>query len=685
MNINFPGGHLYIDEKKIAKNVKKVANKTSETVQKLPKKVKLGAVIATFLLPTLGIVNKCSTNSADPDKIEIVSKPADLDEQENYLTKTPATVHVVKSGENPSSIASKYNVSLKRLQAANSLTSSSVIHPSDKLIIPESYTIKNVKTLEDVSKLTGLGEDYLNNLKNFEKVLYEVENDRNGNPTIGIGHWVQPYERDKYIGETISDADVYELLGNDLLKCDLDLRTGIDSLVYENLPSHLKESIIDLAFNKGVGAVLNNEKLVNAINNQDYVTAVANLNQDYSVVKNAKGELVHKPASGLSKRRLYDIANASKIFKNGYPTAVLNSANNVYLNGLSYMQAERDRGEISSSAYENVLAEYNQLVYDWFDGKIGKDSSIKATNVSNDDVKSSDVTTVSTQQVDTQSASGKGTYVYVNGQKTEWTVDKLYNDWQKTAQRNLRSVKRPRPEIDKNGNIVATVKTLEPTGKGALSGYTVLVNPGHGGAMNKVEKNGKLNVNFDPGTSNAVMSKKNPNIETNTFKGNGGKSLEEWVVNMKIADDLTEKIRKAGGKVVYVQGSVYSAQKAIRDIQNKQKINMIVSLHSNSDGAKRGIYVIGNNRGGVDAKDFALGKVITENLNKHNWFNGITSHTSQSLGVLSSSSKQSSPVPGILIETGNLKNESDVANLNSRNFKTYMVDAILNGIIDYLK
>ena len=680
MNINFPGGHLFIDEKKIAKNVKQVANKTVESVQKLPKKAKLGAVIATFLLPTLGIVNKCSTQSADPDKIVIVDKPVDTDERDNYLSKTPATVHVVQKGENPSSIASKYNVSLRRLQAANSLTSKSVIHPSDTLIIPETFAVKNVKTLDDISKLTGLGNDYLLSLQNFEKVLYEAENDRNGNPTIGVGHWVQPYERDKYIGRTLTDAEVYDLLAKDLLNCDLDLRSGIDSTIYDNLPMHLKESIIDLAFNKGVGAVLNNEKLLNAINNQDYVSVVANLNQDYSVVKNAKGEIVHKPASGLSKRRLYDISNASKIFKNGYPTAVLNSAKDVYSKGLTYMQAERDRGEFSQSVYENVLAEYKQLANEWFDGKLAENSVAKTMEETPVVVESQEVTPNAASN-----SANNGKYVYVNGQKTAWTVDKLHADWQKTAKRNKRAFARPKPEVDKNGNIVASVNVLDAKGTGPLLGHTIIVNPGHGGAMNKVEKNGKLNVNFDPGTSNAVMSKKNPNIETNVFKGNGGKSLEEWVVNMKIADDLTEKIRKAGGNVIYVQGSVYSAQKAIRDLQNKQKIDMIVSLHSNSDGAKRGIYVIGNNRGGVDSQDYELGKIITENLNKHNWFNGITSHTSQSLGVLSSSPKQSSPIPGILIETGNLKNESDVANLNSRNFKTYMVDAILKGITDYLK
>ena len=53
------------------------------------------------------------------------------------------------------------------------------------------------------------------------------------------------------------------------------------------------------------------------------------------------------------------------------------------------------------------------------------------------------------------------------------------------------------PEIDANGNIKALVKTLNPTGKGRLNGKTIIINPGHGGAMNyKDKKTGKLNTNF---------------------------------------------------------------------------------------------------------------------------------------------------------------------------------------------
>ena len=57
----------------------------------------------------------------------------------------------------------------------------------------------------------------------------------------------------------------------------------------------------------------------------------------------------------------------------------------------------------------------------------------------------------------------------------------------------------------------------------------------------------------------------------------------------------------------------------------------------------------------------------------------------KSLGVLSKSGSETSEVPGVLIETGNLKHKDDVANLNSRSFRDKLVQATFNGIVNYLK
>ncbi len=665
-------------QKPVKNNRENTPPKTAPApVQKAISKARTGAIIGLFLLPALGIVKNCSNSpKGDPNKIVIVDEPADTTERENYIEKTDAQFYVVKSGDTPAGIAKKHGVSTRRLLAQNGMDSKSVIYPKDTLLIPQAYIAKNIETLDDVAKMSGISTDYLEALVGFEQFHDTIYKDRNKNETIGVGHLVKPDERSLYRGKTLSDAQVYTILAQDILDIDADLQTVINENAYKNMPSRLKEAVFDLAFNKGIGAISDNEKLLNALNEQDYPTAVANLTQDYSVVTNAKGEKVRKPAAGLSKRRLYDIANASKIFKNGMPDIVADSAATVYNRGLRYLEEEKNRGEISKSAYENVVKEYKNLVYEWTDARFGeKDGAVKNATPQ---MKPTSAVSAAKSADDSKS-------IYVNGQKTNWTVNSLYDDWEKTAKRQFRYVKRPMPEIDKNGNITACVKTYAPSGKGKLSGKTIIINPGHGGAVNRKEKDGTLNVNFDPGTSNAVMSKKNPNIETTTFIGNGGKSLEEWVVNQRIAEELIKKINKEGGNVIYVQGSVYSAMKAIRNIEAKNKIDLFISLHSNSSGGKRGIHVYANNRGGLDKKDSELASVIVDHLNSHSWFRGITEQKSKSLGVLSASATKTSPVPGVLIETGDLKNESDVANLNSRNFKNQMIDSILDGIEDYLR
>lgn len=677
MNISFNKISFKAIEKKDTKENKKSHKSISNPIDisSFPK-IRNGAIAALFLLPTLGIVKTCNNGiqNANPNEIIIVDAPADTTYRSDYTDKTDRTFYKVKSGDSPYSIAKKHNISLRRLLAANGMNKTDIIHPDETLLIPESYRVKNINTLEDISKMSGLSMDYLKFLCDIEEKHNTVYKDRNNNETIGIGHLLTKEEKEIYKNKTISDKQIYTLLAQDILNTDLDLQTVINKTAYNSMPLHLKESVTDLAFNKGTGAIADNKHLCKALNEQDYVSAAANLTQDYSVVTNAKGEKIHKPAAGLSKRRLYNIANANEIFKNGMPDIVADSANAVYKRGRQYLEAEKNRGEISNDTYENVLSEYENIVSKLFDGKLNGKTVQKAEQIT----AAKNIKKVENTKVDNSQK------IYVNGEKTDWTINSLYKDWEQTAKRQLRYVKRPLPQIDKNGNIQAYVKIIEPAAEGKLTGKTIIINPGHGGAMNKKEANGKINVNFDPGTSNAVMSKKNPNIETNNFIGNGGKSLEEWVVNQRIAEELAKKITNQGGKVIYVQGSVYSAMDAIRDIQKKNKVNLIVSLHSNSDGSKRGIYVISNKRGGLeDKKDKEFASTVVESLNKHSWFRGITHQKSQSLGVLSSSASTSSPVPGILIETGNLKNEDDVANLNSRNFKNQLIESILTGIIEY--
>lgn len=650
----------------VSETSKESDEKVDKILEKIPSSVKLAALTAMFLLPTMGIVKTC--NNSNNNNIEIVETPNDTIDKRKYLDITPKSKYTAISGDNFYKIAKNHNVSMMRLLKENNLKFTDTLHIGDKLVIPESYTIKNVKNADDVMNLMGFDKDFLNGFIGMEGFRNDIYIDINGNKTIGIGHYIP--EGTDFPKTHLTDEEVYALFAEDLMKFDLNLEAIIGKENYKKIPKHIKASLLDYAFNRGEGAISQDETLRNALTKGDYTTAIASMTRDY-YLNNNNEKIV---ASGLCKRRLFDMANACKSFKNGVPDKVLNSAKKIYQRGLEAMEREVKTGIITKDSYPNVKAEYKALAYMWYDGKIGEQSilvNIKKT------VKAKLSSTLK---------NDNSQKIKVRGTTTDFTVNSLYDNWDKNAKAHLRNVKRPMPVIDKNGNIKALVEVLKPLKKGALSGKTIIINPGHGGAMNKIENNGKINVNFDPGTSNAVMSSKNPNLETNEFIGNGGKSLEEWVVNERIARQLTDKIRNAGGNVVFVQGSVYSAQDAIREIQSKQKINMIISLHSNSAGEARGIHIFGNKRGGViDQSDKKLADAITSKMNEHNWFKGITKSASQSLGVLSLNANKTSPIPAVLIETGNLKNEKDVANLNSSAFKTQMVESIFTSIQDYLK
>ena len=159
-------------------------------IQKAVTKAKTGAIIGLFLLPTLGIVKNCSTGK-DPNKIVIVDAPADTTNREKYVEVSEPSVYVVKSGDSPARIAKKHGISTRRLLAFNNMDEKSLIYPNDTLLIPESFTAKNIESLEDVAKMSGISEDYLETLIDFEKFHNKIYKDRNGNETIGIGHLVR--------------------------------------------------------------------------------------------------------------------------------------------------------------------------------------------------------------------------------------------------------------------------------------------------------------------------------------------------------------------------------------------------------------------------------------------------------------------------------------------------------------
>lgn len=254
-------------------------------------------------------------------------------------------------------------------------------------------------------------------------------------------------------------------------------------------------------------------------------------------------------------------------------------------------------------------------------------------------------------------------------------------------------VSRPYPNIV-NGKIEATCEVLAPTNKGSnapLKGNVIIVNPGHGGYA-------QGNGFFDPGT-------------IDTRKDASGKTvpLEEWSVNELYADDLSSKLRAKGATVVIVQGAVGNGGMDAQDylegllkgnkgpqeardlMKNTKKQDMLfVSVHIESakespNDMKCGVfygrtYDKKKKEYIIDAKDKVLAEAIKQELEKN--FKQYTPKVStKGLYVLRA---MGTDVPAVLIEVGNIANETIKRSLLSEDdrgkYMTCVTDAIVKTL-----
>ncbi len=228
--------------------------------------------------------------------------------------------------------------------------------------------------MSDVASVTGLSQEYINNLKKLEdtpgfgldEFHTKAYQDKNGNWTIGVGHLIKPDEMAKYKDATLSKAQVCNLLAEDLQVRVKNLKAILGADTYEKMPIELRDAVMDFTFNRGETTIKNHPGFVDAIKKGDYAKAISLMNIDYSTVKNKDGTSKKVYLTGMVKRRLFEIHLASRIYKGKLPKSVKDAAQNLYNNGLKYMQTEFK----DEKRRANIKAGYNEYVKELFGNDI---------------------------------------------------------------------------------------------------------------------------------------------------------------------------------------------------------------------------------------------------------------------------------------------------------------------------
>lgn len=287
-------------------------------------------------------------------------------ERSKYITVVKNPPHKVQSGESIDVIANKYGVETRSLLALNSLTfeTAKKIKPGQSLKIPNSRKIKNVKNLNDIAKSMGVSLDFIKKLKKIEDGNELGENkfhntpykDKNGVLTIGIGHVVKKGEP-----KELTNAQVCELCAKDLLKMEENLCTLLGGQKnYDRLPQSLKEALLDMTFNKGTAIIEKSEGLLFCLKSGKYEAAI-------NKFTNNKSAKTGKEMSGLSKRRLFDIATAIKMYNGNIPKSNINTAQQVYNRGVQLLRAECQK---SGANFKHQLVGFNQDIQGYLGNKI---------------------------------------------------------------------------------------------------------------------------------------------------------------------------------------------------------------------------------------------------------------------------------------------------------------------------
>ncbi len=337
---------------------------------------------------SIGQILRAPSASSQSSSVEIPMMRDISDEQietdskrSRYLKITPHADHTLKAGETPSTLARKYNVEERVILMLNGLSKEDAtkLQIGQTLKIPPTRTARNINNLNDAASALGVSVDFVKRLKRIEDGLDANKKpfpdnkfhntpytDDEGNPTIGIGHVVKKGEK-----TNLTNKEVLELFVNDMLKMEENLWTVMGGKQnYDKLPQNIKEALLDMTFNKGTAIIEKSPGLVWALKNGKYEAAICKMTNN----KSLKG----KEMSGLSKRRLFDISTAAKMYNGNPPQSIINTAQQVYNRGIELLKTESAKAYkelknpgISLQEYiQNQINGYNSYAREYMGDKI---------------------------------------------------------------------------------------------------------------------------------------------------------------------------------------------------------------------------------------------------------------------------------------------------------------------------
>ena len=313
-----------------------------------------------------------SSQNTQSREIPMVSDISDEQIQTNntrskYIRTVQNPPYTTQAGDNLAKIADKFGVQYAEILALNGLDENSAkkIRAGKVIKLPPTRIPQNINSLADVAKAMGVSQNFVLRLKRLEDGKDKKDNEfwnytyddatgkksdgKNvkGTETIGIGHvWKKGEPRN------LNNKQVMELCVKDMLKMEDHLRVLMGgNKNYDKLPQSIKEALLDMTFNKGTDIIKNSEGLLWCLKNGKYEAAI-------NKMTNNKSAKTGKELSGLNKRRLFDIATASKMYNDRVPQSIQNTAQQVYNRGIQLLRQEYP----NKNDFAAQLAGYNKDV-----------------------------------------------------------------------------------------------------------------------------------------------------------------------------------------------------------------------------------------------------------------------------------------------------------------------------------